>query len=130
MFDTNIDLCHNIPMSKVIKKFKQFVKFVTSFIPSKLPIGVSEFDAWADSVILLTSLPNNESMKWALATMILHGDKAEASKPKRFYARCLHKAAANEIAGGIMHMLKEKQKAEMEAAAKAKTDVVSNESTG
>ena len=113
-------MCHYLIMKNISNKFKQLVNVVLSYFPSPLPIGITEFEKWADSVLALTPLPNNESMKWSLATMILHSDKGDAYKAKRYFARCLHKAAANEIAGAYMHELKEKQKRQMqEEAAKA-----------
>lgn len=117
-------------MNTLSQKFKKLLNTILSYFPSPLPIGIAEFEKWSDDVLALTSLPNNESMKWSLATMILHSDKGASHKPKRYFAQCLHKAAANEIAGAYMHDLKEKQKAKMqEEAAKAAqaSSEVSNE---
>lgn len=116
-------------MKNLSNKLKKLLNIVLSYFPTPLPIGISEFERWSDSVLELTPLPNNESMKWSLATMILHSDKGDAYKPKRYFARCLHKAAANEIAGAYMHDLKEKQKVKMQEEAAAQAALAASEAS-
>lgn len=107
------DLCHYIFM-------KTFFRKLFSRFPSKLPIGMTAFDTWSQSIIDTFSLPNNDSTRFALATMILHVPAEGFYKPKAYFARLVLKSMSNQIAGGVMQDLKNKQieraKAEEEAA--------------
>lgn len=114
---------HN--MKQMIQKLKLVFKRALGLVPTKLPQGMTEFHLWADSVIELAGLPNNDSTKFSVATMILHLPPTDAYKAKEYFVRSLIKAAANQIAHGTMTELKEKQVklAEQEKAnAEAKND--------
>ena len=50
-----------------------------------------------------------DSMKWAIANMILHLDSKVASVSKAYIVNCLRKAAANQIASGVFQEIKLKQ---------------------
>lgn len=76
------------------------------FFKSRLPVGVEEFDEWANSVIALTPLPNNESIHFALATIILELDKSEGRISKQKMADLLTKAAANQVAAYVFQKIK------------------------
>lgn len=95
-----------------------------AYLPSKLPQGKTEFETWSDSIIETYQMPNNDSVKFALAVAILHLDSTSAFKPKHYFGKTLIKGAASQVAGAVMQELKEKQqalaKAEQEAAAAAK----------
>lgn len=114
-------------MSRILSIFKQSIAHLLAWIPTPLPIGMDEFDIWAKSVLALTSLPDNDSVRFALASTIPH-QKAERYRiPKRLFANMLLKSAANQIGGAVMHELKEKQKAaiaaeQAEATARAAAD--------
>lgn len=100
---------------------KKQVKRLLAFIPSPLPFGAAEFETWASDIIYTYDLPDNDSFRWSLATMIQHCGATEATKPKRYFGRCARKGAANQVANWVMVELKEKQKA-AEAAAKAEAE--------
>jgi hypothetical protein len=87
--------------------------------PSPLPVGVTEFHAWADKVIEAAGAPNNDSVKFALATMILHAGPQDAEKPLSYFILSLKKSMANQVAAGIMQELKAKQQAEEAARIEA-----------
>lgn len=107
-------------------KFKRAFYQLLGFIPTALPFGVYEFELWASRIIFTYDLPNNDSTRWALATMILHSGQTEATKPIRYFGRCARKGGANEVANYTMVTLKNKQKvaeeARLEALAQAKRD--------
>ena len=88
-------------------------------IPSPLPRGVTEFHTWADEIIGLAGVPNNDSTKFGLAVSITHLGPTEANKPKKHFIDILHKGAATQIAFAIMDELKAKQKAAIEAELEA-----------
>jgi len=87
---------------------KAFYKLV-AFVPRALPFGAKEFEVWASRIIFTYDLPDNDSSRWALATMILHSGATEATKPDRYFGRCARKAGANEVANYTMMTLKKKQ---------------------
>lgn len=88
-------------------------------IPTPLPRGITEFYAWADDLIALAGVPNNDSVKFALAVSITHLGPTESNKSKKHFIDVLQKGAATQIAFAIMDELKSKQQAAKDEAAKA-----------
>lgn len=95
---------------------KTIVSTVLSYIPERLPVGLDAHDSWAADVVALSGLPDNDSMRFAVATMILHADAKAAYLAKQYFVRRLIKGAANQVAGGIMQDLKNKQAEELAKA--------------
>jgi len=97
----------------------------------RLPIGVTEFNEWADSIVELSGLPANESMKFALSNIIMQLKPDQAYVSKRYLANILLKAAANEVAAQVFMDLKKKQAEAAEEAKKlleaTKVESASNE---
>lgn len=108
-------------MNTLFQKLKSFFKKITDSPkrPVPLPIGMSDFNTWAESIVALSGLPDNDSVRWSLAIMILHLPAEKARVPKQYLADCLRKSAANQVAAGVVQELKTKQeqaKAAQEAA--------------
>lgn len=103
-------------MNTLLSKLKFLALYITSYIPTPLPIGMEAFDVWAKSVLALTSLPDNDSTRFALASTVPHQKAENYYVPKIKFAKLLLKSAANQIAGAVMHELKEKQQAAIAAA--------------
>lgn len=80
-----------------------------------VPVGLAEFYTWCDEVIDLTRLPANDSMRFAVATIVLES-KDILSKDDA--ARRLVKAAQNQLAAFVFQDIKSKRMAADEAAAK------------
>lgn len=80
-------------------------------VPSALPITPAEHDSWASSILELGKLPDNDSFRHALATMVMHLPETMTEKPKAYFISALKKAIANEIAFGVIQGLKAKEKA-------------------
>jgi hypothetical protein len=111
----------------------KFLRKLLAYRATPLPFGVTEFEAWASDIIYLFDLPDNDSIRFSLASTIMHypsankeNTKAFAKAPKAFFGNMIRKTAANQVAGFIMQELKAKQQAEAtkqkeaeEAAAKA-----------
>jgi hypothetical protein len=113
-------------MTQVVSWFKAALGFVTglinliaSYYPSALPTGMSQFTSWADSILAMSKVPNNDSTHFTLATMILHLDSTSDCKAKRFFVKALNKGAANQVAAETFNQLKAKQVAASKAAAEA-----------
>lgn len=104
---------------------RKFFKVLLSYIPTKLPHGMTEFEAWSRSIIALSNCPDNESTRFTVAVMILHMNPDEDRKAKHFFVKKLNKAAANELANGVAMELKKKQQERAEAE-KAEREVQSN----
>jgi len=118
-------------MSTLLKKVTKPVRLLLAFFPSALPVGMSHFHVWADDIIELYGLEKhaaNDSLKFSLATMIMHSGPTDAFKSKFSFLLKLKSAMAKQIAGAHFTEIKLKQKAEQDAlAAKAALDAASNE---
>ncbi len=112
-------MCHINIMKLILKNVVKFYNRIRAFFPSELPQGVTAFESWAVSIIELADVPNNDSIRWSLATMVLHLNPTECYKPKEYFIRALKKSAACEIAAYLMRELKAKQEAQIQAAKKA-----------
>lgn len=105
-------------LSIMVNKLKLFIfKEKDEFLEvTRLPIGVTEFHEWADSIIAKSGLPPNASMKNALAHGIAQLDTNTSHVPKQFFISRLQKAAATQVAFHIMDEFKTKKLAASEAA--------------
>lgn len=83
---------------------------------SPLPIGITDFNTWADDIVDLYDLPNNDSIRFTLASIILNVKETEAFKPKHDFFLLIRTAMAKQVASQVFYDLKMKQKAEQEAA--------------
>ncbi len=92
-------------------KFLKFFKRLTAFIPTKLPTGVTEFNAWASSILTLYNFPDNDSTRGALAIMITQLKPTDAFKSKRYFGLSIHVAASKEVAGNFYYEMKTKYQA-------------------
>jgi hypothetical protein len=79
------------------------------------PATLNEFHTWMDDVIALTRLPNNDSMKFAVATVVL---EAKELLTKKQAALKLEKGAQNQFAAFVFQDIKAKRIAADEAEAK------------
>lgn len=95
---------------------KLFFRKLLMRFKTPLPQGLTEFESWSDSIIEAFDVPNNASVKFSLATMVLHLGQTESRKAKAYFGACLRKAAANEVAAFVMQDLKAKQKAAQKEA--------------
>ncbi len=92
---------------KLLRIARQFL----GLFPSALPQGIQGFKEWSDSIVSTYNVPDNDSTRFALATMVLHLGPTVAFKPKFYFALSLYKSAANQVVFAVMEDLKAKQKA-------------------
>lgn len=99
-------------MSTIKHLFKQLL----GFFPSKLPVGIPQFEAWAKDIADTYNLPTKDenSIKYILATCIINLTEGTVYKPKFYFFKIISNAASRQIAGFVFHDIKTKQK---EAAA-------------
>lgn len=110
---------------QLLEKVKKLFTRLTDFFPSPLPVGMQAFEKWSASIISVYDLPNNDSVKFALAAQIMHLGSTDFYKPRRYFGLSLLKGSANQIAHAVMLDLKEKQakeEAERVAAEKLAKD--------
>lgn len=108
-------------MSNYFNKVKKFCKFIGGFWPTAVPVGMTAFDDWAQSIMDIYPLPTSDknSVKYSLATMIMHRGPLTAYWPKFWFFLAFRSAAAKQIAGAVFQEIKLKQQADHEAAKKA-----------
>lgn len=90
---------------------KQLIPHLKGLLPSRLPVGVTEFENWSKDIFDTYGLPNLPSYQQALASMIMHLGPTVDRKPKYYFAKAVRKAQANQIAYEQIQKLK---KAEQE----------------
>lgn len=107
-------------------KVKKVLRFIRAFFPSAVPIGMTDFDSWAYDIIDLYNLPNNDSVRFALATMIMHSGPTAAYKSKFYFNLMIKASMAKQIASAKFQEIKTKQQEEIakQKAAEATAIVV------
>ncbi len=103
-----------------MKQVQVLVKKVLSLLPTKLPVGSTEFNSFANDIIELAGpYADRDSMTWAIANMVIHLPSGVSSKPKNYFVRNLRKAAANQVASQVFQDIKFKQEQAALAAKQA-----------
>lgn len=98
-----------------------------------LPVGRAEFNTWADRLIEKAGkFADERSMKYALASQIIHLPHDVAFKRDDYFVNSLRKAAANQVASAIFQEIKMQQaeesaKAAAEATAKQLAEDTANQ---
>lgn len=94
-----------------ITTYKWYLKMCYA-LPSPLPIGMTEASKWADSILYAYDFPaSDESLRFTLAAMVMNLPPSISHRSKRFFAKSVHKAMANQIASAVVQDMKDKQKA-------------------
>lgn len=90
-----------------------------ALFPSRLPTGVSAFNDWAESFYEIYEMPttHRESVKFVLASTIMHLGPTAIYKSKFYFYLVLSTGAAKQVAGSIFYDIKEAQKKAESAAA-------------
>ncbi len=99
---------------------RRLTKRILSYVPTSLPVGMTEFLGWADDIIELIG-PGFEQVSkdeflFVLATSITHMGPQASRKSKQHFIRTLRAAAAKQIAGGVFQDVKKRQEAARQAA--------------
>lgn len=107
---------------------KRLLLSMLSRLPSKLPQGRTEFGKWAASIIKVAGFPDNDSVRFALASMIpqigpvksrgLNIPRSYVSK--HYFVKGLQQGATNQVAFVIMQELKNAQQAALKAGDESK----------
>ncbi|CAM6004762.1 unnamed protein product [Sphagnum balticum] len=90
-------------------------------------------DAMVNTVHLEGKFADQDSMRFAIASILLHADSSKGSLPKHYFISRLRKSAANQIASQVFQDIKTKQQEAQVAAvskpveATTQPSVVANE---
>lgn len=96
----------------------KFLTLLLRFFPRPLPLGRQEFYDWSDRIISQCGdFADAESMRFVLATNVLHLGQQTAYKSDEFFIRTLKKAAANQVSSQIFQEIKVKQAEQREKEA-------------
>lgn len=78
---------------------KLLVLRIIGLIPSRLPVGMKEFDTWAGEVLFLAQLPDNATTRGALAASTFHsnGKGFGGYQSKWKVAMGMIKGASNQV---------------------------------
>lgn len=99
------------------QRVMKMINRLLSYLPTPLPVGMTEFQAWADSIIALSGeFADRDSMVFAIASILIHADTKYGALPKRYFVNRLRKSAANQVASQAFQDIKQKQAAQQEAA--------------
>lgn len=113
-------------MKDTVLKIKRLIRQLTGLLPSPVPVGVADFETWSQSIIDTYPIPADaDSVKFALATMILHSGPTDAYKPKFKFFLMLRAGMAKQVAGAVFQDIKTKQQERAKLAA-ATASVVDN----
>ena len=83
----------------IVLKIKKLLKQILGAIPSAVPQGLAEFDAWMSDIVSTYNPPgNNRSIKFVLSSLLMRLDPSEAYKSKLYFANSLKRAAASQVA--------------------------------
>lgn len=96
-------------MKTLFQNIKRLYKRIKYRFGAPLPVGTSEFEAWATDLIDTYGWPDNPSTRFALTIQVLHADASKKLLPNHYFFLQMNKGAANQIAHGIMQDIKNKQ---------------------
>jgi hypothetical protein len=109
---------------------KKLIKTVLSYIPTRLPTGMSAYNIWLDSIVELTGpIADEASLHWVISNEVMRLNSNRDRISKAYFVRTLRKYAANQIAASAVLEIKAKQQAlldQQKAEDTAKTEAVPN----
>lgn len=107
-------------MNTVNNKIKRIMNQIKGLIPTAVPVGMSEFQTWADSILDTYPLPaDSDSIKFSLATVIMHLGPTAAYRSKFYFFLVLRAGMAKQVAGAVFQDIKLKQMARLKAEQEA-----------
>lgn len=82
-----------------------------------LPVGMAEFNEFSARILAKAgAYADEDSMRFALASILIHADASKGALPDSYFLDRLRKSAANQVASQVFQDIKIKQ---AEAAQKA-----------
>lgn len=109
------------------QRLNALIALPLSFIPSPLPLTEAEHERWSEAVLKLGGFPaNNDSLKHAIAALLMHLPERCTRKPKQYFIAAIRKSIINQVAYNMMQDIKERDKAarDQKSISEATTAVV------
>lgn len=105
---------------KLISRMKKVGRQIRGLFPSRIPTGMKEFDIWARDIADTYQMPTEvfDSLKFTLATTVMHLGPTDAYKSKYWFALMINASAAKQIAGAKFQEVKQEQIRRQEEARK------------
>lgn len=100
----------SLKVQNLIQRLSKLFIWLNSFIPEKLPQGMTEFGRWVDEISYLSGLPNNDKLRKVISQLIVSLPPQMAYVKKRFIVKTIQKAAANQVAFEVISLIDEQQK--------------------
>lgn len=99
---------------------KLLIKRLLSLLPTKLPVGMTEFDQFSNDIIELSGqYADLDSMRFAIASMLIHAPAHSGALSKHYFVVRLRKSACNQVASQVFQTIKSEQDAKQKAASEA-----------
>lgn len=99
---------------------KLYAHKLLSHVPRRLPVGLPEFYTWSDRIIALSGkFADPDSMRFALASQIMHLGAQKSKVPDAYFVASMEKAAANQVASQVFQDIKTRQQEAALAAQEA-----------
>ncbi len=111
-----------------MQTLKKLFRQLFFLVPTRLPQGMTEFDAYVDSIISTYDMPtaDRDSVSYVIAATMMRFDPTTAYKSKVYFGLLLKAAAAKQIAGAKFADIRERQKAAELAAQQAAVTAQAN----
>ena len=97
---------------RIRRRLSNWLIWLNSFIPEKLPQGMTEFNRWVDEISYLSGLPLNDKLRKVISQLIISLPPQMAYVKKRYVVTTIQKAAANQVAFETLSLINEKQQPE------------------
>jgi len=99
---------------------KQLLKKLSSYFPTSIPAGMTEFDAYvADIVSLVGPIATPDDIEWVVDAEMMRIAPTRSKLPKNEFVKTVRVAAAKQLAGARFQALKLKHEAQQKAAQEA-----------
>lgn len=108
----------------MLTKIKKLIKQIRSLFPEAIPTGMEAFDQWAESFFDIYEMPTQDkaSVKFTLASVVMHLGPQAAHKSKLFFYLTLKAAAAKQVAAATFSKIKDEANAKAAAELKAQSE--------
>jgi len=112
------------------KRLLKLARQVLGLFPTNLPVGITEFNEWADSFVETYDLPttDKDTIYHTLAAIVINSGSQVHRRSKYFCYVTIKAGAAKQIAGAVFSEIQHKRRAEAakeEAAKNANTKELS-----
>lgn len=105
------------------EKLIRVLKQVRARFNSPLPVGVTEFNEWADSFNDIYDLPtkDKDSIRIVLSSTIINMGSVTTHRPKYHFYKAIMAAAAKQVAGSVFSEIQQAKFAADKVARRADT---------